>query len=102
LGGNEALEKLKNGSFDIVDNDKIGSISLNYDRKESSVKYLDKTAIENGLKNYFKNVAYSEIKDGQSHTKLDISKPFEYWRIALILGFLFLVFEVVIIKLWKS
>ncbi len=102
LGGNEALERLTNGTYDVVDQEKIGVLSLNYDRKESSAKYLTRTAIENGFKNYFKNVAYSEIKDGQSHTKLDIEKPFEYWKIALLLGVMFLVFELLIIKLWKS
>ncbi len=102
LGGNEALERLKNGTYDVIDKEKIGLISLNYDRLESSVKYLNRTEIENGFKNFFKNVSYSEIKDGQSHKKLDIEKPFEYWKIALLLGLLFLVLEILIIKLWKS
>jgi hypothetical protein len=102
LGGNVALERLTNGTYDVMDKEQIGVLSLNYDRKESSSKYLSKTEIENGFENYFKNVTYSEIKDGQSHTKLDIDKPFEYWKIALILGFMFLVFEILIIKLWKS
>jgi hypothetical protein len=102
LGGNEALEKLSNGVYDVVDQEKIGVLALNCDRKESSATYLTRTDIENGFKNYFKNVSYSEIKEGQSHTKLDIEKPFEYWKIALFLGVLFLVFELLIIKLWKS
>lgn len=102
LGGNEALERLKNGTYDVINKEKIGLISLNYDREESSVKYLTRSEIENGFKDYIKNISYSEIKDGQSHKKLDIEKPFEYWKIALIIGVLFLVLEILIIKLWKS
>jgi hypothetical protein len=102
LGGNESLEKLKNGTFDVIDKEKIGLISVNYNRTESSVKYLNQSEIENGFKNFIKNVIYSEIKDGQSHKKLDIEKPYEYWKTALIFGLLFLVIEILIIKLWKS
>jgi len=101
LSGNEALERLLSGSYELVDESKLGVLSLNYDRIESSTKALSKEEIEEGLKPYFKNIAYREISQGQSLTKIDIDRPFEYWMICLLMGGLFLILEMLIIKLWK-
>ena len=77
-------------------------MSLNYDRTESDISCFSENEIvdlleEKGLK----NVSFSEINEGQSLTKIDIEKPFEYWKTAILLALLMLLAEMMVIKFWK-
>lgn len=102
LSGLEALEILKAGTYDIVDEKKEGILSLNYDRTESSTDCFEKDEIVTALgAQSLKNVTFSEITDGQSLTKIDIEKPFEYWRMFLMMTLLFFVSEMIVLKFWK-
>jgi hypothetical protein len=102
LSGMEALENLKAGNYAIWDEKKEGELSLNYDRTESDISCFSENEIvdlleEKGLK----NVSFSEINEGQSLTKIDIEKPFEYWKTAILLALLMLLAEMMVIKFWK-
>ena len=102
LSGMEALENLKAGNYAIWDEKKEGEMSLNYDRTESDISCFSENEIvdlleEKGLK----NVSFSEINEGQSLTKIDIEKPFEYWKTAILLALLMLLAEMMVIKFWK-
>ncbi len=102
LSGMEALENLKAGNYAIWDEKKEGELSLNYDRTESSIACFNESEIvslleEKGLK----NVSFSEINEGQSLTKIDIEKPFEYWKTAILFALIFLICEMLVIKFWK-
>jgi hypothetical protein len=102
LSGQEALEILKAGTYDVIDEKKEAILSLNYDRLESSTDCFTKSEILTGLDNQLlKNISFSEIADGQSLTKIDIEKPFEYWRLFLLLALLFIVSEMLVLKFWK-
>lgn len=102
LSGQEALEILKAGTYDVIDEKKEAILSLNYDRMESSTECFTKSEILTGLDNQLlKNISFSEIADGQSLTKIDIEKPFEYWRLFLLLALLFIVSEMLVLKFWK-
>lgn len=102
LNGMEAIEQLEAGTYDIVDESKTGMLSLNYQRIESSTEMLTLSEIENGLESSgLKNVSTSEIDKGQSLAKIDIEKPFEYWRLFIILALVFLIAEMLVLKLWK-
>ena len=102
IGGQEAIELLKAGTYDILSDKKESVVSLNYDRSESSTACIDKQQIVDSLEaKGIANVSMKEITNGQSLTKIELEKPFEYWRLFLIFALLFLVGEILVIKLWK-
>jgi hypothetical protein len=102
LRGSEAVEMLKSGTFDIVDEDKIGVVSLNYSREESEVLYATEREIVDGLKDKgIKQVSFKKINEGQSLAKIELDKPVEYWRWMLIIALLFLMTEWAVLKFWK-
>lgn len=102
LNGAEAIENLPAGNYDLVDDDKQGTISLNYNRSESSVDYASSSEIEAGMKEAgIANVSSKEITQGQSLAKIDIEKPFEYWRLCVIFALIFLLGEMLVLKFLK-
>lgn len=102
LNGQEALELLVSGTYSVVDEKKEAILSLNYDRIESSTDCLTKDEIVNALENQsIRNISLNEINNGQSLTKIDIEKPFEYWKFFIILSILFFLSEMLVLKFWK-
>lgn len=102
LSGQEALELLTAGTYDIVDEKKEAMLSLNFDRVESSTACFEKGEIISSLENEsLKHVSFNEISQGQSITKIDIEKPFEYWKLFVILTLLFFISEMLVLKFWK-
>jgi len=102
LSGQEALEILEAGTYDLVDEKKEAILSLNYDRIESSMDTYTKDEIVAALENEsLKNVSFSEISGGQSLTKIDIQKPYEYWKLFVILTLIFFLSEMLVLKFWK-
>jgi len=102
LNGLEATDYLRSGSYRITGEGVDGMLSLNYSRKESQTEYspvdmLREQLMASGLT----NVASFEIDKGQSLAKIDIDKPFEYWRLFIILALVFLFAEMLVLKLWK-
>jgi hypothetical protein len=103
LTGEEALENLKAGTYDIIDEEKMGILSLNYDRKESHVEAFSRDEVAALFqKQGIEHLTMSEISDGQSLTKIDLEKPHEYWRIFILLGLLFILTEIALLKIWKN
>ena len=102
LNGLEAVENLRSGNYNIVGESEQSSLSLNYSRAESSTDCKSIEEISNDLTaSGLGNVSASVIDRGQSVSKIDIDKPFEYWRLFIILALVFLVAEMLILKLWK-
>lgn len=102
LSGREALENLEAGTYEIIDEGSKGILSLNYDRSESKMDTYSKDEIIDQMENEgIQNVSFSEISEGQSLTKIDIEKPFEYWKVFILLALLFLIAEMLILKFWK-
>ncbi len=102
LSGQEALEMLTAGTYDVVDEKKEAVLSLNFDRIESSTECFVKNEIISALENEsLKHVSFNEISQGQSFTKIDIEKPFEYWKLFIILTLLFFLSEMLVLKFWK-
>jgi hypothetical protein len=102
LRGKEAVEMLKAGTYDILDEGKIGIVSLNYSRDESDVIYATENEIIDGLKDKgIKQVSFKKISEGQSLVKIELDKPIEYWRWMLIIALIFLLSEWAILKFWK-
>jgi len=94
---------LKAGTFDIVKEVKNGAISLNYNRKESDITSYLPSEIDALFKNQgIEHVRFSEISEGQSLTHIDLEKPYEYWKLFILLGLLFVLIEMTLLKFWKK
>ena len=96
-------EDIKAGNYQIIrDNEKVGVVSLNFDRKESVLEYYSTTDINEFFeKNGIQNVNSKEIIDFNDIEKLSVEKPNEYWRILLILALVFFLLEMIIVLFWK-
>ena len=102
IAGMEAIERLKAGTYFIQNEDTLGLLAVNYDRKESAMKQQTSSEIIDELKSKgIKNIKFNTVKDGQSLSEIQIDKPYEYWRSFLILGLLFVLIEMALIKFWK-
>ncbi|MFM1947812.1 MAG: hypothetical protein RL207_2095 [Bacteroidota bacterium] len=102
IAGMEAVERLKAGTYFIQNEDTLGLIAVNYDRKESAMKQLSSDEIISELEEKgIKNIKFNTVKDGQSLSEIQIDKPIEYWRSFLLLGLLFVLTEMALIKFWK-
>jgi hypothetical protein len=90
------------GNYEILEENKIGIVSLNYDRSESEIQFITATEIkDNMLEKGLKNVVFSSLKNGQELARIDISKPIEYWRIFVILALIFALVEMALLKFMK-
>ncbi len=103
LNGLEALEILKSGTYSIMDESSRGIVSLNYNRKESEIEAFENNEIISLFEAQgVKNTTLSEISEGQSLTKIDLEKPYEYWKTCIILALLFILIEMALLKFWKK
>jgi len=103
LNGLEALEILKSGTYSIMDESSRGIVSLNYNRKESEIEAFENNEIISLFEAQgVKNITLSEISEGQSLTKIDLEKPYEYWKTCIILALLFILIEMALLKFWKK
>lgn len=95
-------KQIKAGNYGIYDEDKIGITSLNYDRAESIISYITADEIKSKmLEKGLKNVVFSSMENGQELTRIDLSKPVEYWRICVMLALIFVLIEMALLKFMK-
>lgn len=103
LSGPEAIEKLKEGNYRIMTDNIIGSLSLNTDRKESSVDYISAESIKKSLQQI--NIKYINVENFSKDfdvTKINLNQPKEYWRICIFIVLMFVISEILISKFWKN
>lgn len=100
----DKFEQLFAGNYSIDGEKNLGTLSMNYHRKESKLTYLS----EEGIKKQFsergaKNVVFTAI-DGVNTPigDLSIDKPFSYWKLFLILTLIFIITEMLLVRFWKS
>ena len=102
ISGMEAIEKLKAGNFSIQTDDEIGLLALNYSRKESELDYKNEKEILDAFKNKgISNCQYEKIENGQSSANIEVDKPYEYWKLFLVLGLFFITTEIALLRFMK-
>jgi hypothetical protein len=102
-GKNELGVTLNQGHYNVLaGTTDLGHIAINLNRAESIPEYLSDEEIISQIKQ--KNVSSLEvvsITNVSERDQFSINKPLEYWRILLILGFVFLLTEMLITLLWR-
>jgi hypothetical protein len=92
----------KSGIFDVLKDEKIGAVALNYDRAESNVENFNEMEIKNHFQKLgIKNVFYSNFSNNSNASIVKIDKPVEYWRLFIIFALLFIVIEMALLKWLK-
>lgn len=96
----KALQQgLQDGIYDIQQDKSLGSLALNYNRKESELQSENLEQIEIQLKaKGAQNVNSSSIVNAEEIAQLDFEKPQTYWRILLFLSLVFLILEMIVIR----
>lgn len=102
LGLNEEINQA--GNYLIFSNDKqVGAFSLNYNRKESDMKFYNSSELENILKSHkLKN--YKIIDASGLKLQKDVTSNFKtsnLWKICIIFALLFLLGEILLIRFFK-
>ncbi len=100
-----SLNKLDNftqllaGNYGIKTESPVGKLSLNFNRSESKLNYYEQSDIERIFgENQFK---YNEISSTSELSTNDINKPFSYWKICIILTLIFVVSEMLLVRILK-
>jgi hypothetical protein len=100
----DKFEQLFAGNYSIDGEKNLGTLSLNYHRKESKLKYLSELEIKNQFtERGASNVVFTAIDGVNSPIgDLSIDKPFSYWKLFLILTLIFVITEMLLVRFWKS
>ncbi len=94
-------EILKAGTYQIFNNETfVNYISLNYDRKESVLKYVEKEELQNFIKDKLNNKALiiSNVENLNS-SLVEISEGKRIWQYFILLALFFIVAEIAIARL---
>ena len=82
--------------------EEIGLLALNYGRQESELDYKNEKEILVAFKNKgISNCQYEKIENGQSSANIEVDKPYEYWKLFLVLGLFFITIEIALLRFMK-
>lgn len=99
------LNKLDNysqlfaGNYEIKSEKTLGALSLNYNRSESSLNYFTSHEIDKIFQG--NNFQYNEISSNSELSTSDIDKPFSYWKICILFTLIFVLGEMLLVRLLK-
>lgn len=98
---NERL--LEQGIYSIQQNNKeLAELAFNYGRIESKTDYYTSTEIEQLFeKQGFKHVISKQIEQTEEINTIDFNNSNKLWRILLILGIIFFLMEMILLKVFK-
>jgi hypothetical protein len=92
-------QSLRQGMYRIGNSNISKALPLNYSRKESAISLYSKDEITGYLTaKKFPRLFYKSIELGDQNLHIELEKPFEYWRIFLLLSLFFLLLEMVLLK----
>ena len=100
-----SLEKnngLISGNYSINTEIPLGNISINYNRRESELNCGTNNLIIDLLtKIGAKEIVFNEVGSNHKLSTIDIDKPFSYWKICIIFTLIFVLTEMLLIRLLK-
>lgn len=104
LSGQAAVSNLKSGIFELYNNGvSVGKLAVNYNRKESLIETWSEAEIKTALEQAgIQHSTIMNVDKGISSVNLNIEKPYPYWKFFVSFALLFLLAELLILKLWKN
>lgn len=104
LGQGESSNGLEQGFYNVIKGtEKLGVVALNFDRNESVLDFYSKDEIESELNAVGIGITdFIDVTESSENFKIDLNKSKEYWRILLILGLIFILIEILLIKFLKT
>jgi hypothetical protein len=102
LVGLQENQGLKQGIYQLVNENFQSTIALNYQRTESDVTTLNSDEITSLFQDVNKDhLNYSSLENGNESIKVDLEKPQEFWRIFLLLALIFVLTEMAFTRFMK-
>lgn len=100
----DKFEQLLAGNYSISATEQIGNISLNYSRGESQLTYFSEDEVLEIFSNRgAKNASFATIGGMNSPvSQIAIEKPFDYWKLCIVLTLIFVIAEMLLVRFWKS
>lgn len=104
LSGAIVTSNLTSGIFNLDSGGKtLGKIAVNYDRSESVIDTWSEGEIKAALEQAgILHTTIMNVDKGVSSVNLNIEKPYPYWKFFASFALLFLIAELLILKLWKN
>ncbi len=103
LNNIEYMFNFKANHYDIDQKGNIGCISINYDRSESEMTFYEPEALQEELRSLgIENFKISQQNPSQLLADINSSKPFPYWKYFIVFSLIFVITEMVLIKIWKA
>lgn len=102
LANSSSLQELYAGNYSIKTDKVIGGISLNYNRNESILESHTEEEITTSFEQLgIKDITFNEINGSSNSALISIEKPFSYWKLCIILTFIFVLLEMVFVRFLK-
>ncbi len=100
----DKFEQLLAGNYGLSSEEPIGNISLNYSRVESILDYFTEAEVLGIFdKKGATNVVFAEMDSMSSPvSQITIEKPFDYWKLCIVLTLIFVLAEMLLVRFWKS
>jgi len=98
---NQPLIKAKQYNL-TSNNEEFGSLSLNYNRNESNTNYFSKEEIESYFNKNYNLLKTYTLEDSSILIETESLKVKEFWKHFIILGIIFILLELLVLKDWKS
>jgi len=90
------------GNYSLNTEIPLGNISINYNRRESELNCGTNNLIIDLLKKIgAKEIVFNEVGSNHKLSTIDIDKPFSYWKICIIFTLIFVLTEMLLIRLLK-
>ena len=90
------------GNYSLNTEIPLGNISINYNRRESELNCGTNNLIIDLLtKIGAKEIVFNEVGSNHKLSTIDIDKPFSYWKICIIFTLIFVLTEMLLIRLLK-
>jgi hypothetical protein len=103
ISGIEAMENLRQGNYILNQQTSSKNLSLNYNRKESSILYKSLNEIKKELNTAgIKNIRTESINERTNFKTFKLNNNYEYWRICIFITILAVFCEILIAKFWKK
>jgi hypothetical protein len=97
------MENLRQGNYILNQQTSSKNLSLNYNRKESSILYKSLNEIKKELNTAgIKNIRTESINERTNFKTFKLNNNYEYWRICIFITILAVFCEILIAKFWKK